>query len=119
MRLKSMFAAIPVMIGSFLGYAWTAQEKVRRFDPVSTRSALESDFIFVLPPGAHCCAGSFPLLRWFLHHGDLREVSLQTNRNKARRRSDLFYLSVLSLSWLTPTSDGRQQPLLATVSSEG
>ncbi|KAL7413574.1 major facilitator superfamily domain-containing protein [Mrakia frigida] len=34
MRLKSMFAAIPVMIGSFLGYAWTAQEKVHIAAPV-------------------------------------------------------------------------------------
>jgi hypothetical protein len=34
MRLKSMFPAIPMMIGAFLGYAWTAQEKVHIAAPV-------------------------------------------------------------------------------------
>jgi hypothetical protein len=28
MRLKSMIPAMPVMVFSFLGYAWTAQERV-------------------------------------------------------------------------------------------
>lgn len=34
MRLKSMLPAIPVMILSFLGYAWTAEEKVHIAGPV-------------------------------------------------------------------------------------
>lgn len=34
MRLRSMYPAMPVMVGSFLVYAWTAQEKTNVAGPV-------------------------------------------------------------------------------------
>lgn len=73
MRLKSMFPAIPVMIASFLGYAWTAEEKVRgRGQHVLTLS--EPDIRSYLRfSGSHRCASRLLVLRRVLADGHLRE----------------------------------------------
>lgn len=56
MRLKSMFPSIPIMVGSFLAFAWTSQEKVRRLalccaSPRKTPARLVAD-------RAHCPSNS-------------------------------------------------------------
>lgn len=69
MRLKSFYPALPVMVGSFLAYAWTSEEKVRLRSSTSSRRDLLMSF--PLLPGQHRRACRLPLLRRVLHDGHL------------------------------------------------
>ena len=116
MRLKSMFAAIPVMIGSFLGYAWTAQEKVRLLDSASTRPDLEADNVLRLCAGPHRCSCSIPFPRWFFDHGDLRQVGCRVARSEASRESDASprrFFASSALAFMVDSNVGRSSAAIA------